>query len=108
MNIGGGAVIEIGDISGGLFKINMVIKNTATVEAIDVDWSISLDGGFILLGKESFGTVTGIPAGGEVTVTSDMIVGFGKPTVICNAEIPGVTMDSKEVDATVLLFFINI
>jgi hypothetical protein len=108
MNIGGGAVIEIDNITGGLFKINMVIKNTAAVDAIDIDWSINLEGGFILMGQESNGKVTEIPAGEEAIVTSDLIVGFGKPKVTGTAEITGVTMDSKDVDATVFLFFIKI
>jgi hypothetical protein len=108
INIGEGAVIEIDTIQGGLFTISMTIKNTAVVDAFGVDWSISLDGGFIPLGQESNGRVIGIPADGEVTVTSDLIVGFGKPTVTCTAEIIDVTMDSKDVDAVVFLFFIKI
>ncbi len=108
INIGEGAVIEIDTIQGGLFKISMTIKNTAAVDAVGVNWNISLDGGLILLGQESTGRVIGIPAGGEVTVTSGLIFGFGKPMVSCTAEITDVTMDSKDVDAVVFLFFIKI
>ena len=52
--------------------------------------------------------MVGIPAGGEVTVFSDMILGLGKPKVTGTAEIPDVAGDSKDVDAVVLLFLINI
>jgi len=108
IHIGEGPILEIGDINGGLFKISMVIKNTGLVDAVGVDWSITLDGGFIPLGQETTGKIVGISAGGEVTVFSDMILGLGKPKVTGTAEIPDVTEDSKDVDAVVFFFLINI
>lgn len=108
IHIGEGPILEIGDINGGLFKISMNIKNTGPVDAVGVDWGISLDGGFIPLGQKTTGIVVGIPAGGEVTVFSDMILGLGRPKVTGAAEIPDVSGDSKDVDAVVLLFLINI
>ena len=94
-------LLEIGDITGGLFKISAVIKNNGSSNATSVDWSITLDGGGILLGGETTGRIINIPAGEEVTVRSDLICGLGR-TVIT------VTVDSvtKEQDAFVFLFFI--
>lgn len=108
IHIDEGPILEISDINGGLFKISMNIRNTGPVDAVDVDWGISLDGGFIPLGQKTTGIVVGIPAGGEVTVFSDMILGLGRPKVTGDAEIPDVSGDSKDVDAVVLLFLINI
>ena len=108
IHIGEGPILEIGDINGGLFKISMNIRNTGSVDAVGVDWSIILDGGFIPLGQKTTGRLVGIPAGGEVTVSSDIILGLGRPKVTGTAEIPDVAGDSKDVDAVVLLFLINI
>ncbi len=98
-------VLEIENISGGLFKINAVIKNNGSADVVGVDWGITLDG-LILLGKETRGKHVGIPAGGEVTVRSDLILGIGKTLVTVTVEKPGVSSDTKEQDAFVFLFFI--
>lgn len=96
-------VIEIGAATGGLFKINAIIKNTGDAVATNVSWSINLNGGIILLGKESTGSLTTIAAGGQQTITSKMIIGLGKPTITITAGTA-----TKDVPATVLLFFIKI
>jgi len=108
-NVGGVAqpILEIGSITGGLFKIKAEIKNIGTADATDVDYTISLSGGIILLGKTSNDTIPSIPASGQVTATSKLIFGIGKPVVTVTAEIPEFS-DTKDVDATVLLFFIII
>ncbi len=96
-------VIEIGEVTGGLFKVNAVIKNTGNGDATDVDWSIKLTGGLIILGKETTGTIASLPAGGEETITSRLILGLGATTIT-------VTADSaiKNQEAIVLLIFIKI
>jgi hypothetical protein len=95
--------IEIGTITGGLFKVKAVIKNTGDADATDVDWSITLDGGLIILGKETTGTETTIAAGGQVEVTSSLILGLGKTTITVTADTA-----TKDQAATVLLIFIKI
>jgi len=97
--------LEIGDISGGLFKISAVIKNIGSVDATGVDWSITLNGGRIPIGKETFGRIINIPAGENVTVISDPICGFGETVVTVTAECDE-SSDTRERDAFVLLFFI--
>ena len=95
-------VIEIGTITGGLFKVKAIIKNTGDAAATDVDWKIQLTGGLIILGKESTGTIPTLNASGEVTVSSKLIVGFGKTVVKVTADTA-----TKSQNATVLLVFIK-
>jgi hypothetical protein len=100
-------ILEIGNISGGsLFKISVVIKNNGSIDAVSVEWSITLDGGFILLGKKTTGRVITIPAGDEVTIISDPIFGIGKTMLRVTAETSG-SSDATEQEAFVLLFFIK-
>lgn len=100
-------VLEIRNISGGIFKINAVIKNTGGVDALHVNWSIFLKGGFIFLGKETSGKVLVIPAGGESTISSGVILGFGKTVITMSAETVGFS-DTVDKNASVFLFFIKI
>ena len=99
------AILEIGNISGGLFKVSAVIKNMGGADATMVNWSITLTGGFILSGKETSGRILNLPAGGEATVSSSLILGFGKTVITVSAEIAE-SSDTAERDAFVLLFFI--
>jgi hypothetical protein len=96
-------VIEIGTITGGLFKVKAVIKNTGDAAATDVDWKIQLTGGLIILGKESTGTAATIAAGGQVDISSKLILGFGKTVITVTADTA-----TKSQNATVLLVFIKI
>ena len=101
-----GPLLDIGLISGGLFKVNTVIKNIGGVEATDVNWKITLDGG-AFIGKDTTGTET-ITAGGEVTVSSKLIIGFGATTVTVTAEVPDRVSDERSQGGKILLFFIKL
>ena len=101
------AILEIGNISGGLFKVSAVIKNIGDIDATWVNWSITLTGGIILSGRETSKRIVSIPAGKETTVSSSVILGFGKTVITVSAETAG-SSDAAERDASVLLFFIKI
>lgn len=101
-------LIEIGNITGGLFKVNAVIKNIGDGDAENISWNINLLGGLILRGYQTSGLIAGIPPGGQVTVSSDLILGMGRTDVTVNAKIPGGTMNIKNTNAFVLLFFIKV
>jgi hypothetical protein len=96
-------VIEIGNITGGLFKVNAVIKNTGDAAATNVQWSIKLTGGLIILGKESTGTIPTIAAGATVDISSKLILGFGKTVMTVTADTA-----TTSHNATVLIVFIKI
>jgi len=92
--------IAIESISGGLFFVKVDIKNIGDEDLTDVPWSINLDGGLIILGGETTGTVD-IPTGETVTIRSSLILGFGKTEITVIAEIA-----EETVAGAVLLFFI--
>ena len=102
-----GPLLDMGLISGGLFRINAVIKNIGSVEATNVKWDMTLDGDTIFLGKESNGEIASISAEGQTTIHSGLILGFGKIVVTVTAEILEGS-DTRSQGGTVFLFFIHI
>ncbi|MCX6662099.1 MAG: PKD domain-containing protein [Euryarchaeota archaeon] len=103
ITIAAGPSLVIQPITGGLLKVKTSIKNTGGAAATAVDWSIKLDGGIILLGKESTGTIATIAAGGEVAISSKLILGFGATVITVTAGTASATQNAK-----VLLFLIKI
>jgi hypothetical protein len=99
-----GPSLEIGNITGGLLKVKAVIRNTGIVDATHVQWSITLTGG-AFIGKDTNGTILSIPAGGEQTVTSKLILGFGKTSIYVSASCTD-SAAAKQQNGTILLFFI--
>jgi outer membrane protein assembly factor BamB len=102
----GAPILEIQPLKGGLFKIKTSIKNTGTLAANNVQWSISLTGG-AFIGKNTSGTITSIAAGDEASISSKVILGFGKTVVKVTAMIPE-SSDTVEQNGTILLFFIKL
>jgi len=103
-----GPVVEVGSITGGI-KVNSAIKNLGNIEANNIEWSISFYGGSILLGRYTSGTITSIPAGGEVTIVSKFIYGIAFPTIIIvEAGIPTYSSDIEVQSADIIGFFIRI
>ena len=98
--------LEIGEITGGFGKISSVVKNIGNGEATDVNWSITLEGGFIILGKNTTGSQASIPAEDETAIESSFIFGIGKPTITVYAECAEGKSAQKTATAFVLLFFI--
>jgi hypothetical protein len=100
-------VLNIGIIKGGLFRINAEIKNIGISEADEINWKITLDGGLILLGKETNGTINTILSGKMENLTSNTIIGFGQTRVYVTIEIPE-DVYQRDQGATILLFFIKV
>lgn len=101
-----GPRIEVGMTKGGFFKVSTPIKNVGGLVANGVQWKITLDGG-ALIGKETTGTED-IPAGGNITVTSNLILGYGPTRVTVDAWIPDGWSDTIKQRGFVLLFFIKV
>jgi hypothetical protein len=80
--------IEIKEVSGGVGQINILIENTGEVSLDDVEYHISVQGGFLKKinlkenGKISFIDIKA----SEVSETSKSIFGFGRITININAD----------------------
>lgn len=94
--------IQIETITGGLFKAKAVIKNNGAATATNVPWWINLSSGIILIGKTTKGTIPTITAGDSVTISTGIIIGFGKTVITVSADAA-----TKTQNATVILFFIK-
>ncbi len=102
-----GPIIEVDITKGGFFKVNTKIKNIGDVDSTQVNWSISLDGG-AWIGKETTGTISsGIVAGGEVNISSNFILGWGKTRITVIAEIPE-SSDTISRGGKIFLFYIKV
>ena len=101
--------IEIGNITGGLFNVNAGIKNTGDGDATNVQWTIALNGKYILHGKTSKGT-TNISAGETKEIQSEWIFGFGgilQPMEITVTAVVPESSDTKDTYAKLFLFLIE-
>jgi hypothetical protein len=101
------ANLKIGKIQGGILKIDAEIKNLGEVDTTDVQWEINIDGGIVLSGRKTTGTIATIASDGVVNIESKTILGFGKVTVTVEAEIEN---DSavRETNGKILLFYLQI
>ena len=86
------AVIDISGISGG-FGITATLSNIGGADAVDLQWSIDLDGGLILIGKHKEGTIPILAAGNSETVRTGFVFGLGKTTITITAG--GVTQTAE-------------
>lgn len=100
--------LDIKLIKGGALKVSTNVRNLGSNDASDVNWSITLDGGFILYGRESFGTIDYIPVDGEATINSGVILGFGPTGVYVNATVPVGLSDTREQNGFIFLCFIKV
>ncbi len=77
--------IEIGEITGG-FGIIAKVTNTGAGEAVNVNWSISLEGGLVLLGRQTTGKILKIQPGFSPQIQTGFLLGLGKVTIMVTAD----------------------
>jgi hypothetical protein len=97
--------IEIRNMTGGLLKISVPLKNTGAVDVTHVNWTITLAGG-AWTGKHTTGTSI-IRAGKEVIVSSRPILGFGATKVTVTAQVGQGPSVTRQQDGFVLLVFVH-
>jgi len=97
--------LSIEAIAGG-FGVSAKINNVGDGEATDTEWSITLDGGLIILGKETTGTIASIPAGESADISSGLIFGIGRPTITVTAECAEGASAEGNATGLVILFFV--
>ncbi len=100
-------VLELGVIQGGALRAESVLRNRGAVDAVDIAYTVTLEGGFILLGKETTGTIPTLAPGESAVVSSGPIFGFGKTRVLIEVEIPE-SYDFRDQGATVILFYVYV
>jgi hypothetical protein len=102
----GSSILEIGNVSGGMFRIDAKIFNKGTVNVTSVDWNITIDGKLVVLGKTKSGTILSIPAGGSAVISVFPVIGFGKIIITITVEGPDGLPITKTVSATLLFIFV--
>ncbi len=90
-------IVNIGEISGGM-GISVVIENSGTAAANNVQWSIDLEGGLVLVGKHAEGTIPTIAADSSAIVKIPFVLGLGAVTI--KVAVDGKTKDGS---GTILL-----
>ena len=75
--------LNVVEISGG-FGVTAVINNTGTAEATNTPWSIYFCSGWVFIGGLKEGTIN-VPAGGETTIRSGLVFGFGPGSITVTA-----------------------
>jgi hypothetical protein len=106
--IGTEANIEIKTVTGGLFHIKAVLTNTGTGDAMGIDWKITVGGnGLVLLGKETEAKLSSLAVGEQHTITSRLILGFGKVDVTVTVQNAEALPVMKKTSAELLLFYIK-
>jgi len=96
--------IQISSVSGTPFKINAVINNVGNYIAVDVDWSISFEGGLVFFNRESIGNFDYLFYKDSKVISSNSFIGFGNSKLVISAKASNSDIVYKEVE--VFLFFI--
>jgi hypothetical protein len=92
--------VIVESISGGI-GVSAVIKNIGTAAATNVQWSIDLEGGLVLVGNHASDTIATLAPDASVTVKIPLVVGFGGTTIKVTANGA-----AKTASATVLLILV--
>jgi len=94
-------------ISAGLFKFLITIKNIGNKTAFNVQWNITFDGGFILRGRHSSGTLPKpLLPGEEMSISSNLVFGFGRILINITAWADNAPVISITSPGFLLLFFV--
>lgn len=98
--------VSIGEITGGLLSVSAEVFNNGTADATDVNWSIELAGGLVLLGKTKTGTIDSLPIDDSIVITDKPVIGLGKVTITVTVEVSGEEPMTKSASGFLLFFFV--
>ena len=93
------------EIQGG-FGVTATIKNIGDTKITNVQWTMTLTGGLVLLGKTKSGTSLPLEPNATATFKDTPIFGFGKTTIKVEVTCAEGVSVSKSVTGTVFLFFV--
>jgi len=77
--------LEIEVITGGI-GVSALIRNIGDEDATDINWSIELSGGIILIGKDKRGVLPKISANDSENIEIPFVLGLGKTTIAVTVE----------------------
>jgi parallel beta-helix repeat protein len=95
-------------LKGGLFKYSGIIQNNGNKTAFNVHWKITIDGGFILLGRNFSGLLKPLLPYEKATVPSVFMFGFGRVLITCAVWADNAPYISRATPGLLLLFFFQI
>lgn len=95
----GGPLIEIGEIAGG-FGVRAEIENIGDTDAMDVQWTITMQG-LVFFGKEHTGSYAKIIPGFKPIAATGFIFGIGRVEITVTAIAEGLNPVEKQVSAFV-------
>jgi uncharacterized membrane protein len=93
------------EVQGG-FGITASLHNTGDTSATNISWTITVDNGFLLLGKKTTGSIPTLSVGDTSQIKSKLIVGLGKSLITVQAVCDEGVEVKKSVNGTVFVFFI--
>ncbi len=104
--------LVIESIEGGI-GITAVIKNIGDADATDIEWTITIEGGFIILTPEALDTIDNLAPDESAEITMSVLgIGLGiiteMPTITVTAEYAVGVFAEDSVEAKILLFFVII
>lgn len=101
-----GCELEIGFVHHKELGISVEIKNVGDSDCNNIKWKIAIEGGIILLGGVTCGTIVCIPPGESVIASSDLVIGLGRTTITISVWGEGFSIE-EHVDAFIFIFFIK-
>jgi subtilisin family serine protease len=93
------------NITGG-FGVTAKITNRGTLNATNLQWTFTLTGGFLFLGKTKSGTIPSLNIGAPITVKDAPIFGFGRTTIKVEVTCAEEETVTKSGTGTAFLFFV--
>ena len=92
-----------------MFSFSVDIKNVGDKTALNVQWRIKVEGGLVLLGKNTYGVIPEpLSPGEEITITPGIILGFGKIIVTIEVWADNAPLVSVSKPGYLFLFFVLI
>jgi outer membrane protein assembly factor BamB len=102
----GSTIVEIGNITGGLLAVTAEVRNNGSTDVSLLNWTMSIDGGLVFLGKIKSGTVDSLSAGTSTEITDRPVFGFGRIIVTVTVEVPGYEPVEKTATGFLFLFIV--
>jgi glucose/arabinose dehydrogenase len=79
------SILQIEVITGD-FGVNAFLRNTGQNNLTQITWQVTINGGLVLLGKNTDGTIPLLAADSSESIQVPFIIGFGKTTITVSAE----------------------